>query len=442
MKDNAPLVAIMGRPNVGKSTLLNRIADRMSAIVDPTPGVTRDRKYVPASWNDRSFMLADTGGVGIDADGWLSREVERQAFIAADEADVVVMVSDVQTGITADDEWLAKRLKKAGRETLLVVNKVDNPALEPEVSRFYAMGLGEPYPISAYHGLGIGDLLDAISNRLPHGEDAPLAEEIAVAIVGRPNVGKSSILNRLANEERVLVHEEPHTTRDTIDTVVEFEGMSYRMLDTAGMRKRRTALSDIEYYSSIRTLRAIDQADVVLLVIDAHEGVGDHDQRIARKVESRGKGMAILMNKWDLVAGDGPTEEAMESLAHKFRYARHLPVLKVSALTREGIEEIFPCVEEVYEQWNTRIPTAALNQFISRAKLEVPPPRKGNRRLKMYYATQVEVAPPTVVVFVNDAGLANENYRRFLRGRLREEYGFWGSPLILRFRTAHGKGRT
>ena len=439
MKGRLPVVAIMGRANVGKSTLLNRLSAQMTAIVDPTPGVTRDRKYVTAKWRDRQFVLADTGGVGIDSEGWLSRDIERQAFFAAEEADAVVMVVDVKTGVTEDDEWLARRLKRMRTGSLLVVNKVDHADLEPEVSRFYALGLGDPIAISAEHGLGIGDFLDRLIELLPATEAPEEVQEIAVAIVGRPNSGKSSILNRLADEERALVHEQPHTTRDTIDTVVEFEGKTYRILDTAGIRRKRTGISDVEYYSSLRTFRAIDEADVVVLVVDGGEGPTEHDQRIARMIDSRGRAELVLLNKWDLVEKAQKTDDVLEAISHKFRFAPHLPLLRASALTGKGIEKVLPLVEQVYEQWNRRIATPALNEFISRVKLVKSPPSKGGRQLKMYYATQAGVAPPTVVIFVNDAGIVKTDYRRFLIRQLREEYGFWGSPLRVHFRTASGK---
>ena len=430
-----PVVAILGRPNVGKSTLLNRIAARMVAIVDSVSGVTRDRKYVPASWRDRDFVIADTGGVGIE-EGFLSSEVERQAFFAADEADVVIMLVDVKTGVTQDDEWLARKLKKLKKDVLLVVNKVDNQDLEFEAGAFYELGLGEPITVSAQHGLGVGDLLDRVVDLLPEGRVTADKPEVAVAIVGRPNVGKSSILNRLAGEKRALVHEEPHTTRDTIDTVVERANRDYRILDTAGIRKKRTGMTDLEYYSSVRTFRAIEDADVVLLVIDASEGPSEHDQKIASKIEARGRASIILLNKWDSIEERRDAKEVMEAIGYKFRYATHLPLLRVSALSGRGIDKILPLVDTVYEEWNSRVPTPALNEFLSRVKEKVAPPRKGGRQLKLYYATQAGTAPPTVIIFVNDAGLVKADYRKFLARQLREEYGFWGSPLRVHFRTA------
>jgi GTP-binding protein len=309
-----------------------------------------------------------------------------------------------------------------------------------EANAFYALGLGDPITISAQHGLGIGDLLDRIVENMPESAGEEATHEIAVAIVGRPNVGKSSVLNRMAGQQRALVHEEPHTTRDTIDTIVERDGRLYRILDTAGIRKKRTGMTDIEYYSSVRTFRAIEDADVVLLVIDASEGPTEHDQRIASKIESRGRACIILINKWDLVEDKLKAKEVMEGLGYKFRYATHLPLLRICALTGRGMDKILPLVDTVYEEWNRRIPTPVLNEFLSRVKEKVAPPRKGGRQLKLYYATQAESAPPTVVIFVNDAGIVKEDYRKYLSRQLREEYGFWGSPLRVHFRTA-GKDR-
>lgn len=438
MRSNLPVVAILGRPNVGKSTLLNRLSATMTAIVDSTPGVTRDRRYVPARWRDREFVVADTGGVGIESDGWLAREIERQAFFAVQEADVVIMLVDVKTGVTDDDEWLSRRLKKQRQDVLLVANKVDSPALENESGVFYELGLGGPVTISAQHGLGIGDLLDRIVEMLPPPVEAEPEPEIAIAIVGRPNVGKSSLLNQLAQEERAVVHKEPHTTRDTVDTVVESDGKRYRILDTAGIRKKRTGMSDIEYYSSIRTFRAIEDADVVLLVIDGEEGPTEHDQRIASKIDSRGRAAVVLVNKWDVVEGMENAPGVLESITHKFRFAQHLPLLRVSALTGRGVGKILPLVDNIFLEWHRRVPTAALNEFMAQVKMKVAAPRKGGRQLKLYYATQASTAPPTVVIFVNDAGLVKADYRKYLVRRLREEYGFWGSPLRVHFRTAKG----
>ncbi len=433
-KKRLPIVAILGRPNVGKSTLMNRIAARMSAIVDPTPGVTRDRKYTEARWRDRQFVIADTGGVGIDTDGWLAKDIERQAFFAAEEADVVIMLTDVTTGITEDDEWLARKIKRMGLNVVLVVNKVDNESLENEASVFYSLGLGDPIPVSAYHSRGIGDLLDRIIELLPPLHEEPEEPEISVAIVGRPNVGKSSILNCLAREERSLVHEEPHTTRDTVDTVIEYEGSLIRILDTAGLRRKKTAMDAVEYYSSVRTYRAIDEADIVLLIVDASEGPTEHDQRIAKKIDERGKGIAVLLNKWDIVKEKDDPNEVMESVSHKFRYAQHIPLLRVSALNGWGMDKVIPLVLEVYEQWTRKIPTPSLNTSISNVKRMRGAPSKGGKSLKMYYATQVKTAPPTFLIFVNDPDLIKDNYKRFIVNQIRNEYGFWGSPIRLIFR--------
>lgn len=438
MKNRLPLVAIMGRPNVGKSTLMNRISNSRAAVVDPAPGVTRDRKYVRAKWRNKVFEVADTGGVAVDSSDWLSKEVERQAFFAADEADVVVMVVDVRMGITEDDQWLSRKIKRSRKHALLVVNKVDNERLELEASEFYGLGMGEPVLVSAYHGLGVGELLERIVEMLPPQTDSEVEPEIAIAVVGRPNVGKSSVVNQIAREERALVHEEPHTTRDSLDTTMTVGGRLYRIVDTAGIRKKRTGMSDIEYYSSIRTFRAIDESDVVLLIVDGSEGPTEHDQRLASKIESRGRPAIILVNKWDLVKGADNQEEVMEAIYHKFRFAQHLPVMRASALTGRGMDDVIPLVKDIYDEWRKRIPTPSLNDLLSEVKLSGPPPAKGGKRLKMYYSTQVETAPPKMVIFVNDASLVNEAYRRYITRMIRERYGFWGTPVRLQFRTASG----
>lgn len=416
----------------------------MTAIVDRTPGVTRDRKYVEAQWGGKDFTIADTGGVGIDTSAPFAVEIERQAFFAAEGADLLVMVVDARTGVTEDDQWLARKLQRLGSEVLLVANKVDSPEREPDASVFYELALGAPLAVSAQHGLGVGDLLDRIVELLPDSppEEEEGSEEIAIAIVGRPNVGKSSILNRLVGHERAVVHHQPHTTRDAIESCIESEGKRYRIVDTAGIRKSRTSMSDIEYYSSIRTFRAIEDADVVLLVIDGKEGPTEHDQRLASKIEARGRACIVLINKWDLVAEEGNAPEVLEAISFKFRFARHLPLLRVSALTGRGFDRILPLVETVFMEWNRRIPTAKLNALLEEYRVKESAPSKGGRQLRIYYATQADVAPPTLVFFVNDAGLVKSNYRRFLTNRIREEYGFWGAPLRIFFQTAKGGTRS
>jgi len=438
MRKNLPIVAIMGRPNVGKSTLLNRLSSRMEAIVDSKSGITRDRKYITAQWEDRTFLIADTGGVGTGLEGLLSKEVERQAFIAAKEADLVIMVVDAKTGVTEDDLWLARQLKKLGKKTILAVNKVDSEQAKWLTSEFYSLGLGEPICISAYHGLGIGELLQKVCYILPFVKTFE-EPEISIAIVGRPNVGKSSLLNKLAGEERALVHEKPHTTRDTIDTLINVRNKTYRIIDTAGMKSKKTQMDDIEYYSSIRTLHAIDEADIVLLILDAFDGPSKHDQRIAMKIDSKGKACLVLLNKWDLVKTKEKSDELMDSVKLKFRFATHLPILRISALTGRGIDKILPLVDEVYEQWRMRIPTPSLNSFLAEVNQKRPSARKGRKELKLYYATQVDISPPTIVIFVNDAKLVRPDLRRFLARQLRDRYGFWGSPLRIHFRTSGKK---
>lgn len=439
MEKELPIVAIMGRTNVGKSTLINRLTSRTSAIVDPTPGVTRDRKYAYASWRDKEFMIVDTGGVGIDNDGKLDEQIEKQAFLAASEADLVIMVVDIRIGITEDDIWLARKIMKEELRPILVVNKVDNENISHETSRFYSLGLGEPVQISAYHGLGISELLDKIVERLPDPVSGRTEPETAIAIVGRPNVGKSSILNRLADEERSLVHEEPHTTRDSIDTIVVKNDTVYRVLDTAGIRRKKTGMTDLEYYSSLRTLRAIDEADVVLLVVDGGEGPTENDQKIAREILDKGRSLVLLVNKWDLASKNEDTDEFMESISYKFRFIDHLPLLRISALTGRGIHKILPLVNEIKDEWMKRIPTPELNKLIENVKNEYILPAKQGRQLKVYYAAQTGTSPPAFSISVNNADLVKSDYRRFFEKKIRQAYGFSGCPVRITFRTASGR---
>lgn len=439
MRKEMPVVALMGKANAGKSTLMNRIATKASAIVDPTPGVTRDRKYATAVWRSRQFQIVDTGGVGAGTEDRLRDEVEKQAFIAALEADVVLMLVDVKTGVTEDDLWLSRRIKRENLKPVLVVNKVDNESMLSEASRFYSLGLGDPVEISAYHGLGISDLLDRIVEALPDCEHEEMEPETAIAIVGRPNVGKSSIVNNLAEEYRSLVHEEPHTTRDTVDTLVENDGVIYRLLDTAGMRRKKTGMSDLEYYSSLRTLRAIDEADVVLLVIDGLEGPTENDQKIAREILEKGRSLALIINKWDLAPEREGDLDFMESVSYKFRFIKHLPLLRVSALTGRSMQKIFPLVDSVKEEWKKRVPTPELNDFIEKVKAEYVLPAKGGRHLKLYYASQTGTAPPAFTIIVNNSDLVKSDYRRFIEGRIRQEYGFAGCPVKVYFKTSSGR---
>lgn len=439
MKKEMPVVAIMGKANAGKSTLMNRITSRASAIVDSTPGVTRDRKYATAVWRNKQFQIVDTGGVGAGTEDHLREEVEKQAFIAAVEADIVLMLVDVKTGITEDDLWLSRRIKKENLKPIIVVNKVDNESVSSEASRFYSLGLGDPIEISAYHGLGISDLLDRIVEEFPEFEPEEMEPETAIAIVGRPNVGKSSIVNCLADEYRSLVHEKPHTTRDTIDTIVENNGVIYRLLDTAGIRKKKTGMTDLEYYSSLRTLRAIDEADVVLLVIDGLEGPTESDQKIAREILDKGRSLALLINKWDLAPEREDDLDFMESVSYKFRFIKHLPLLRISALTGRSMQKIFPLVDSVKEEWEKRVPTPGLNDFIEKVKAEYILPAKKGRNLKLYYVSQTGTAPPAFTVIVNNSDLVKNDYRRFIEGRIRQEYGFAGCPVRVYFKTASGR---
>jgi GTP-binding protein len=433
-----PLVAVVGRPNVGKSTCINRIAVTNETIVEETPGVTRDRKYVEAEWAGRRFILVDTGGLDFAEGAPIARATTEQALLAVEAADYIIFMVDATTGPMPDDEDIAKVLRKAGRPVLLAINKVDNPSWDGDKYRFYQLGLGEPMIISSLQGLGIGDLLDEVIEKLPEAEEETTEEALSVAIVGRPNVGKSSVLNKLLGEERVIVSEKPGTTRDSIDTMITINGQKMRLIDTAGLRRRGKIDENVEYYSWVRALRALDRAQIALLVIDASEGATEQDQRVAEMVETRGCGIVILLNKWDLLEDNAKKDQILSDLAYKLRFINYAPVLRVSALTGKGLFRAFEAINEVAESYYTRISTSAINGLVAELKQEGFAPVKRNKKLKLSYATQAGVAPPTFIFFVNRPELANANYRRFLKGKLRETFGFMGSPIFLRFRKKTG----
>ncbi len=429
-----PLIAVVGRPNVGKSTFINRVAVKSETIVDKTPGVTRDRKYVDAEWAGKNFVLVDTGGLDLMGEKPFAQAVSEQAFLAVEEADLVIFMVDAKTGLLPDDEDIAKILRTSKTPVLLTINKVDNPSWDGDRYQFYKLGLGEPLAISSLHGLGVGDLLDATLEHLPDGIEQIDEEILSIAIVGRPNVGKSSILNKLLGEERVIVSETPGTTRDSIDTIISLDNQTLRLIDTAGLRKRGRITENVEYYSLVRALRTLDRAEIALLVVDASEGVTEQDQRIADMAESRGCGIIVLLNKCDL-AGDATRQEKLLSdLAYKLRFISYSPVLKVTALTGKGLSRIFKAVELVSNEYHKRVPTPTLNKLVVEIKDEGFVPVKKNKKLSLLYATQAKVAPPVFVFFVNLPELANTNYRRYLKGKIRESFGFQGCPIFIRIK--------
>jgi len=428
-----PLVAIVGRPNVGKSTLFNRIVGGLVAIVENTPGVTRDRLYFDAEWLGRKFILIDTGGIEFkDQTTPLSSQMKQQAEIAVDEADVVLFMVDGKTQVTPEDQNIAKYLRKAGKPVLVVVNKVENfAAFELESHEYKALGLGDPIPVSAIHGLNIGDLLDTVVSYFPQEPEEDSEPDIVrIAVIGRPNVGKSSIVNKLLGEDRVIVSDIPGTTRDAIDTPFLYEGRNYVLIDTAGIRRKKKIAEVTENYSVIRSFRAVDRADVVLMVIDAVEGVTDQDKKITGYAHEKGKGLILIINKWDLIVKDDKTLHKYEKeLREELAFVGYAPTQFVSAKTGQRINKIMELVEFVAEQNSRRITTATLNTLLREWVHLNPPPSDKGKRLKILYATQQGVQPPTFIFFVNEPELMHFSYRRYLENQLRKNFGFEGSPI-------------
>ena len=436
-----PIVAIVGRPNVGKSTLYNRIAEKRVSIVDDTPGVTRDRIYADAEWTGHEFALVDTGGIDFDENDALLPAMRNQAKLAMEEADVILFVVDGKVGITEVDQQIVGMLRTAKKPVVLAVNKVDSIKGIPDSYEFYGLGLGEPIAVSAVNALNLGDLLDAIVKELP--TEVEVAEEpdtIRVAVVGRPNVGKSSLVNALLGEERLVVSNIPGTTRDAVDTYFKQDGVTFVFVDTAGMRRRGKIDAALERYSVIRSLRAIDRADVVLMLIDAAEGVSEQDKKIAGYVHESGRASVLVVNKWDLIQKDGKTSlRYTETMRQELGFMQYSPVVFLSALTKQRVSRIPEVVKYVAEQHAMRVSTSLLNQVVRDAVGINPPPSDRGRKLKIYYATQAAVKPPTIVFFVNDPELMHFSYLRFLENKLREAFGFEGTPLKLVVRPRQGE---
>lgn len=429
-----PVVALVGRPNVGKSTLFNRLSGGRSAIVADRPGVTRDRLYRDVEWDGHTFTLIDTGGLFLqDAD--FSEHIEEQVTAAIQEADVIVFVVDAQVGLTIEDHQAAQVLLKSKKNTIIAANKVDD-FKKQDIYEFYKLGLGDPVPISSLHGLNIDELLDRITVLLP--ESIPEDDDdqsVRVAVVGRPNVGKSSLINALLSEKRVIVSDIPGTTRDAIDTKFLVDDRSYILIDTAGIRKRSRVSRGIEYYGVRRALRAVDRADVVLLVLDATEGIVEQDKKIAGYIEETGKGVIIIINKWDLTADIKNRRRLFENLTRReLGFISYAPLHFVSALTGEGLERILPQVDFVHSEQSKMISTGNLNSWLSETVFLNPPSAAQKGGLKFYYATQVSVKPPVFVFFVNNPKLVHFSYKRYLERQLREAYGFEGTPVRLIFR--------
>ena len=435
MTGELPVVAIVGRPNVGKSTLVNRIAGGRQAIVEAQPGVTRDRKELVAEWAGRHFRVVDTGG-WLAGGGDLDQEVSRQAERAVAQADVIVLVVDVTVGITEEDARVASLLRRAGPPAVIVVNKVDDGSRESDAWAFTQLGLGDPHVVSALHGRGSGDLLDAVVAALP----PPVATEaepeedggpFSIAIVGRPNVGKSTLFNRLVGDERAVVHDEPGTTRDSIDTVIETEDGPLRFVDTAGMRRRSRVDEPTEYYSLVRALESVDRADAALFVIDATEGVTHQDQRLAERVDAAGTAAIVVLNKWDLTDAE-KRKDVLAQAADRLSFLGYAPVVKVSALTGRNLRHVLPALREAEQAYHRRVPTAALNRVITDAQQRQAPPVVRKRRPRVLYATQGASAPPTFTFFATHELPAT--YLRYLEHRIRDAFDLGPTPVKIRVR--------
>lgn len=428
-----PIVAIVGRPNVGKSTLFNIFADSRISIVEDTPGVTRDRLYADAEWLDRKFTMVDTGGIEMQNTDSIAVSIRQQAEIAVREADVILFVCDARTGITTDDLEVAKMLRQSRKPVVLAVNKADTPKQEAEAYEFYNLGIGEPFLISASNRLNLGDLLDAVVEKFPPEDDDEEDSEdvIKVAIIGRPNVGKSSIFNDIIGQTRSIVSDVAGTTRDAIDVPVEKDGQTYLFIDTAGMRRKGKIDEPIEKYSIIRTLRAVDRSDVVLLVLNAVEGITEQDKKIAGYAHEAGKGIVIVVNKWDLYPNKTvmSTEGFTKQIRHELIFMPYANVVYVSALTQQRISRLPEMIKDAAEANAMRISTSVLNQVVTDAVAMNQPPMEKGKRLKILYTTQVKVKPPTFVIFCNEPEIMHFSYQRYLENQLREAFGFKGTPI-------------
>lgn len=432
-----PLVAIVGRPNVGKSMLFNKLTGKRLSIVEDTPGVTRDRLYAEAEWRGRTFDLVDTGGIEPGTDNQILSFMREQAEIAIASATVIVFVCDIRTGMTAADQEVAGMLQRAQKPVVLAVNKMDSTGhTDPDIYEFYNLGLGDPYPVSAVHGHGTGDLLDACFDFFPP-EEAEEEEDdvVKVAIIGKPNVGKSSLVNRILGQERVIVSDVAGTTRDAVDSYFENERGKYLIIDTAGMRKKSKVDDRVEKFSVLRATMAIERSDVCLIMIDAQEGVTEQDTKVAGLAHEAGKACIIVVNKWDAVEKDGKTMQRMEEdVRRDLSYMTYAPVLFISALTGQRVERLFDLIDNVVNQAAMRIPTGVLNQVLADAQARVQPPTDKGRRLKIYYMTQIGVKPPHFVIFCNDSRLFHFSYQRYLENQIRGTFGLTGTPVRITIR--------
>lgn len=431
-----PIVAVVGRPNVGKSTFFNKIAGKRISIVEDKPGVTRDRIYADVEWLNNKFTLIDTGGIEPDNKDIILSQMKRQAEVAMDTADVIVFMLDGKSGLTTTDEEIAGMLRRTNKPIVLVVNKIDSNKLSEHFYDFYTLGLGEPIPISSVNGLNLGDLLDEIVEQFPEDKDTDYDEDVTkVAVIGKPNVGKSSLINTLLGEDRVIVSDIAGTTRDAIDTPFEFNDDKYIFIDTAGIRRKSRVYENVEKYSVIRSLTAIERSDVCLILIDANEGVTEQDKRIAGYAHEAGRASIIIVNKWDLIEKNNNTyNEYTKDVRNQLSFMKYAPILFISSKTRQRVHKVLEFVKYVANQHSMRISTGALNDLISEAVLLNQPPSDKGKRLKIYYGTQVAVKPPRFVLFVNDVELAHFSYMRYIENQIRQNYNYEGTPIIIESR--------
>lgn len=432
-----PLVAICGRPNVGKSTLFNRLIGLRLSIVEDTPGVTRDRIYGDCEWLNHKFTLIDTGGIEPDNEDIIAKQMKRQAEFAVETCDVILFLVDGREGLTAADVEVSELLRRSKKPIVLAVNKLDAPKFHEAIYEFYTLGLGDPIIISGEQGLGLGDMLDAVCEHFPETEAQEQDDTVRIALVGKPNVGKSSLTNALLGEERAIVSDIPGTTRDALDTPFSANGKNYIIVDTAGIRRKRAVEDDtIERYAVIRSLAAVRRADVVLTIIDAEQGLSEQDVKIAGYAHEEGKAALVVVNKWDLIEKDTHTLAKMEKdLRESLQFMRYAPFLFLSAKSGQRVQKILPMVDSVYAQATRRVSTGILNDTLNEAVSMQEPPATSGRRLKLYYATQVSVQPPTFVVFVNDEALVHFSYKRYLDNYFRKTFGFDGTPIRILFRS-------
>ncbi len=423
------IVAIVGRANVGKSTIFNRIVGKRISIVEDTPGVTRDRIYGDASWLTREFRIIDTGGIELE-NASFTEQIKMQAEIAIEEADIILFVVNGREGITKEDTFVARLLQKSGKPVVLAVNKIDDQIYKDNIYDFYSLGIGDPIAVSGSHGIGIGDVLDEIIHRLPAVEETQEDDVIRFSIIGRPNVGKSSLTNAILGEERVIVSDIEGTTRDAVDTAFEKDGQKYCVVDTAGMRKKGKVYENIEKYSVLRALSAIEKSNVVLMVIDGNQGIVEQDKHVAGYAHEAGKAVILVVNKWDLIEKDSKTMKKMENqIREQLKYLDYAPIVFVSAKDHKRVHLLLPLIQEVYANSQKRVATSVLNDVLIDAQTMNPTTTFNGGRLKIYYANQVSVCPPTFVLFTNDPQYLHFSYKRYLENRLRDAFGFEGTPI-------------